>query len=628
MKNIFHLFLLFSFLVKGQQPSPIAFTVHLASYSPSITCSNSFVPVVLQSDYTVSPVSYSWTNGTANFTGSLVNVTSPGIYTITAYANPTLVLLQTLTIPVNTVAPNSVLSPLSQTISCASSTAMVFASTTSSYSMHYFMSAPGGSFAVQGNTASYSPGMPGTYTHVVTDPLNGCSTQSTFTVTSNSAFPTFSLASAENFTLGCNTRSTAVVAILHNSVNPSGGTFSYTMTPSIAYTPGVLMTYSFSSATAGDYTVVVKDDVSQCESKLPITIIANTVVPYPYIYQGQGPITCKMPFLFSTLIHTQSGNYSYAWSVPFSYTAPVVFNHPYDTLTIFPDTAGNTGYFQSPWACVKDNNTECFIGLSTSIYMDILPPKVGIKTTRNYLTCKYPTTVITCSVQSTSQSWNPGPVTAYLWEGPSPQVSGTLSSGYLTQTPGIYTVHVVDWQSGCTNTDTIVIKDLRTYPQLTSSSQLYELCATDVTLQVVNTYTGPVEFEWREPGGAIANSINEELVANAPGTYTLIATDPTNECSVSRQFTVVICTGIEDIKNNTPLSVYPNPATNYIFVETKVDQTIRIADALSRVIVEQKIEHPLQCIDLSAFPGGVYFISLRENNQTLRCIKVIRKDSE
>jgi len=248
---------------------------------------------------------------------------------------------------------------------------------------------------------------------------------------------------------------------------------------------------------------------------------------------------------------------------------------------------------------------------------------------RNYssITCQHPNVVLTCTAMSSSQAWNPGAVVANLWEGPSPQATGTLSSGYIAYTAGIYTVHVVDLKSGCTNTDTMQIKDLRAYPQVTTPLQPYELCQSTATLQPVNSSTVPLSFTWTAaPGATVSNLISQQLIVNSAGIYSLLVTDPTNTCSVKLQFTVTICTGMEEFRNPARVSVYPNPAGDHIIIETNTRQNSVITDAMGRNIGELNIEAGRNRLDLSTYPPGIYFISVKKENELIKTVKVIKEN--
>lgn len=73
--------------------------------------------------------------------------------------------------------------------------------------------------------------------------------------------------------------------------------------------------------------------------------------------------------------------------------------------------------------------------------------------------------------------------------------------------------------------------------------------------------------------------------------------------------------------------LYPNPAGNYLFLQTRAGQLppyrIAIYDALGRQVAQQPIRHSEQPIDLSSLSAGVYYLHLQlgEEKVTKRFVK-------
>lgn len=618
--------LLYSYSGIRAQPSPLSFTISFAS-TQSITCTQTFVTIYLTSSYSASPLTYSWTNGTVVYTGTLVQVTSPGVYSITAIANPSLFWTQTVAVPLNLSAPSATVTPLSQGISCPVSTAVVNAMASQANATHYFLSPAGGSFVVQGAGASYAPGMPGTYTHVVVDDVTHCSTQRNFTVSSSGGFPTFSLSSTQNFTMGCFTKSLTSISIDQPASQPPGNQLSFGFAYAPNFTVGPATSHIFNPLSAGDYTVVARDNATGCEAGVPVSVLNNSYVPIPTSTNQYEVLSCKNPKLFYLNIPTEPGNFSYTWSVP-GFPAPISFNHPYDTLTVFADPNPAATGSMSPWIVVTNNDNLCYMGLGFFIEQDMLPPTVTVSSTYSgNITCQHPSVVLTCKGQSSSQSWNPGVVGAYLWEGPPTQATGTLSSGYLAKVPGIYTVHVMDYKSGCTNTGTIQISDKRVYPQVAAPVQAFELCNGLMSIQPVSTSTIPLVYAWSSGTNAIlSNPTASQVSVNAPGVYTLNVTDPASTCSVSIQLTVTVCTGLGTFTAGVfQVSAYPNPAAGYLLVETTVPLRALLSTPEGKLILTETLESGKTRLSLEAYPAGMYLLSFINGERVVKTIKVLNQ---
>src|SRR5204863_6981079 len=161
-----------------------------------------------------------------------------GNYTVSA-SSGTLVVSSTFSIGTYTVAPSTSIPGSVQAISCTSASAgfpiLVNPQPTLSgspgYAFSHTISSNLGSSNIVNSNASflYQAMTPGNYTVVTTNTINGCSTSLTFTVT-GSGFPTFSVTSPQNFTLGCGNSSVAVINIQNALTTPTpGGPIGYTL---------------------------------------------------------------------------------------------------------------------------------------------------------------------------------------------------------------------------------------------------------------------------------------------------------------------------------------------------------------------------------------------------------------
>lgn len=107
----------------------------------------------------------------------------------------------------------------------------------------------------------------------------------------------------------------------------------------------------------------------------------------------------------------------------------------------------------------------------------------------------------------------------------------------------------------------------------------------------------------------------------------------TNEASDG---TTVLSTGISKIDNifilGTPVSisvnenepqlslnVYPNPASNYIVIESNENTVIRVMNMVGNVVSENRMDSKSMKLDVSNLSAGLYFLSATDlnNNQTV-----------
>ncbi|MEZ5146042.1 MAG: T9SS type A sorting domain-containing protein [Bacteroidales bacterium] len=137
-----------------------------------------------------------------------------------------------------------------------------------------------------------------------------------------------------------------------------------------------------------------------------------------------------------------------------------------------------------------------------------------------------------------------------------------------------------------------------------------------------NSVVFPVDslsFEWTFDGGTPASSTEFEpyVIYNTEGVYdvTLFAesTYLTNGLTKVNYITVLPQTGLNELTNNSNITIAPNPASNKVLIQTKgyIINTIRIIDFLGKVVLETAFDRAGDIkMDLSTFHRGIYFISI------------------
>ncbi len=196
-------FTLFLFLVGADlYAQPLNFTVTSSTFQFSLTCLNAQINLLASSNYTAL-VNYSWTGPNLSATGSVIAVSNPGNYIVTA-ASGNLSTSQTISIVTNTTAPVCLSSSTFQVINATNpSVTFTFTSITPTINITHFTYSPGvlgfpPPVVSGGMVAIFSAGV-GTYTHCIVNNLNGCSTCQTFIVSyTGPVFPGNGTGIAEN----------------------------------------------------------------------------------------------------------------------------------------------------------------------------------------------------------------------------------------------------------------------------------------------------------------------------------------------------------------------------------------------------------------------------------------------
>ena len=87
---------------------------------------------------------------------------------------------------------------------------------------------------------------------------------------------------------------------------------------------------------------------------------------------------------------------------------------------------------------------------------------------------------------------------------------------------------------------------------------------------------------------------------------------------------VTVCTGITENGTKFSISIYPNPAENYIVLEhvnAEIDN-IEITNLAGKVIMQ--VENDQSYIDISSFYKGVYFVKVQLEDR-IEVIKLIKQ---
>lgn len=529
------------------QPEPALIDIQPIGLGYTLTC---YEPVLTLTSV-VATNNYTWSNGVnAPITGqeATLTFTNVGTWTVNA-VNPIsgCISSKTFALGQNTLAPSNTITPAFQNITCAfASIQTVTSSASPSVNVSHWIYSPfGGTLTVNSSTSTYIPAGPGTYTDCAFNDVNGCPTCRQFTVVANQGYPTFSVTSPQSFTLGCTTKSVATINIVNASATntnqvPTGGAVSYTLLAPGSSTVLPLTATLSGNATytvnqSGTWTVVTKDNSTFCETRVPISILLNTVAPDLSVALLQQTLTCAEP---KVTLQGQSitNNISYNWSY-------LAFNKASDTINVTINTAApNSTLVNNYTLTITDNSSTCRSTSIVPIYQNIYKPKVLISNGgTGTLTCRTNTLVLT-NQSSTGILGNfpiSRPVVADRWQGPTPQDDVFLNTTYIAATPGVYTMTARDLNNGCTTTGTINIAENRRYPNLQVPLKKQILACGErvdtLTVDIPNR-TASFTFTWSAaPGVAMVDPNKVPLLATSPGRYKLLALDISNGCATSTE---------------------------------------------------------------------------------------------
>jgi gliding motility-associated-like protein len=554
-------------------PDPVTIIVNPFGNTHSITCIADVTLTAVNPAY-----NYTWSSIVGNFTGNVgVFTSSMSANWLLTAVNPTsgCVATETFAILQNTLTPSASISPNFQTINCNinSITTITATANLSVNVSHQILAPQGGTFASQAQTMVYTPGGIGTFTHCVVNDVNGCRSCKNFTVFSNQGFPTYTVTSPQSFTLGCNSKSIAAISIDGADTNPSGGPVSYTIIgpPTSTVTPsGALSGVSvYSIVVPGTWTVITKDNTSLCETRTPISILANTIAPVPSAVVERQILDCNFPKVTLRALSNVS-NVNYLWNFPGN---PGSLQGDTITANVKPIPATNT-LVASYTLVLTDNSSTCQSNTIIPIYQNLFPPKAVVVSGSSSLTCLTSTVVLT-NQSSTSIPPLSGftynlPVIGYLWDGPSPQAQGLSQTTYTAATVGVYTLTAKDLNNGCISKATTTIYDNRNYPQVNKPIAPMPLvldCGAK-SREISPIFSGSSSdytYNWIAPAGATISPppFTEKLTVNQIGEYRVTLTNKINGCASVGELTVINGTLQADFEVQPAKGFAPLPVTFY-----------------------------------------------------------------
>lgn len=439
--------------------------------------------------------SYAWsgpgiTGGGATATPTVI---STGTYSLSVTVNgctsnpATVTVVQNTTQPVPTATTSGAITCINNTVSLSSSP----------LGMTYTWVPPGGSSIISGvNSANATGQGPGTYTIIVKDPTNGCSSFTTVTAAQNTVAP-----GATPSTSGVLTCTNSVISL---SVSPSLMNYTWTATGGSSITAGV----NSQNATGngpGPYTVTVQNPGNGCISSASISAVVNTTVPGPTSASAAGVLTCAN--LTTNMVGSPTVGVTYNWSGPGivsgGNTSSPVVNAPGNyTMTV---TSTVNGCTNTAVGAVTQNTTQPASSATSS-------------------------GTITCVATAVNLTVTPAGMT-YTW---TPPFGGAITSGVNSQFAtgngaGIYTVMVLNPANGCSKSATVQ-PITNTTPPSPSIAPTPSITCTTTLVTLSGSPPTNVLYNWT--GAGIIGASNQMTVnVNQVGTYSLMVTSTVNGCT-------------------------------------------------------------------------------------------------
>lgn len=498
-----------------------------------------------------------WT-GPNGFTSTqdVITVSIPGVYIYTVTALNGCISAPSSTIPQDIEAPLDV-TAVGGLLNCTFPS-ITLQGGSSTPGVNYSWTGPGGFTSTQQNPAVTNPG---TYTLIVTDPTNGCTSEATTEVTQDPTVPDITV-QADSLTC------TVQTVTLQATTNTPNVTFQWSGPNGFTSTledPAV--------SVPGNYTVIATA-TSGCTSTFAYNVLQN-INPPGVTAQGD-TLTCTVPTGTITGGSPTAG-VTYSWTGPGGFTSNVPNPTVTQTGTYTLTTTGSNG---------------CTSAASVEVVPDQSIPQISITTG-----------TITCDVTSINLSATSSnvPNATWLWSGPG-NFSSTLPNPVATQ-PGNYTV-IATAPNGCSATTGGTVEDDTQGPAVNVGTPDELNCTTtQVALLATVPAPGSYLFAWSTQNGNILSGANtQNPQVSQAGIYTVVVTNTSNGCTTA-----------EDVE------VEVNPATPSGVARQKRD--VSCYGSTDGIIIIDSVQGGtppfVYSLDGQAFTTGTLFTSLPPEVHTL-----------
>lgn len=192
----------------------------------------------------------------------------------------------------------------------------------------------------------------------------------------------------------------------------------------------------------------------------------------------------------------------------------------------------------------------------------------------------------------------------YLWS------NGSSTAIINIQHPGTYWVN---YPTSCgRRTDTFKIRSTIDPVTLTYNNPL------------ITTSGSYQSYKWYKDGSLITGAVGATYTPLVSGIYAVVVTNAQG-CTDSAYININKGgTGIEEVHQGLKVSVYPNPATDLVYIESDKPLQAMVTDLSGRVLLAAKRAGKL---DISTLKAGIYFLKLlQENGDTVVVRKITKID--
>ncbi len=557
----------------------------IASGSPLAFCSGSSVTLTETSG---TGTSYQWYSGAVPIGGATTNsyVATPPVTTTysvevtggggcTGYASVIVTVYPT---------PAAVITPAGPATVCSPGIVILNATALAGYAYIWFY---GGSIIPGATSQSYTAATSGTYSVAITSSF-GCKDTSAQVIVTIEPSPVASATASGPLTF-CSYDDVVLTAVAGYSYQWLDGATIIPGATNISYTATVVGTH--------DYRVIVTN-AAGCSDTTASGLFPVVVNPAPdatitasgsLSFCTGGSVTLSVPSVAGYVYQWFSGGTAMGGATTASYTATTTGNY-YVIIS-------------TPFGCTA-------MSLS-SVVTEVSVPSIFYSTPLTF--CWGSHTTLSLGISSSATG------IVFQWTLNGTNIPGANAPTYDAYNAGIYTCIVNVGGGGCvaaTAPVTVAIYPLPD-PVITYSGGY------------LKTWTFYTSYQWYQNFLLLPGATEYRYPPNTPGDYSVIVTD-TNGClseatsyPLTHLDTIIITTGIcQQAEPDAPV-IFPNPATNKIFVRYSKNVGISITGIDNKTVLEAASAKE---IDITSLPCGVYIITLYDENRNRILVRKLVKE--
>lgn len=463
-----------------------------------------------------SSITYQWTTSDGNIVAgantNIATVDQAGSYILTVMdsdngcsSDASVVVVQNISAPVSDAGTAG-------DLTCTTTSLTLNGSGSSTGSeFNYLWSTADGNIVSGGTTTTPTVNMTGTYTIMVTNTNNGCTSSASIVIDEDTTEPIAAVNAAGVFNCIINEMT------LDGSNSSSGSNINYLWTTGDGNIVSGATSTTPTIDQPGTYTLLVTNTDNGCTDQTIVTITSDTADPTADAGSA-GLLNCSVNSLNLDGSNSSSGSdFDYLWT-----TADGNIISGNTTTTPLIDEAGT---YQ---LVVTNNSNGCTAQSTVNVTENTTAPIADAGSNAE----------LNCSTDELSLNGNNssgGNNIDYLWSSSDGNiVSGEDSTTPLVDEPGTYTLLVTNSDNGCTSTSNVVVTENLVAPTADAGSPAELNCNTTViTLDGNGSSSGSdFSYQWTTSNGNIVSgSTTLTPDVDESGVYELEITNDNNGCT-------------------------------------------------------------------------------------------------